>query len=105
MLYPFLSVVVLKMHRVYWRCAAALLLLLYGVEPVWAQKEANNWLLAPKTGITFKSGGPEKMEDVDPNVGNISSVISDVDGNLLFYTDGQTVWDRGHQPMPHGQNL
>jgi hypothetical protein len=26
-------------------------------------------------------------------------------GELLFYTDGQTVWNRQHQPMPGGRRL
>lgn len=33
------------------------------------------------------------------------SSISDINGNLLFYTDGKTVWDRNHIIMPNGTNL
>lgn len=31
--------------------------------------------------------------------------FSDTSGNLLFYTDGITVWDRAHQVMPNGTGL
>jgi hypothetical protein len=34
-----------------------------------------------------------------------TSSYSDADGNLLLYTDGLTVWDRNHQPMPNGTGL
>ena len=34
-----------------------------------------------------------------------SSVICDSEGNLLFYTNGEKLWDRSHQVMPHGDNL
>ena len=31
--------------------------------------------------------------------------VSDSLGNLLFYSDGQTVWNRNHQTMPNGTGL
>ncbi|MBW7846334.1 MAG: hypothetical protein H3C45_12015, partial [Bacteroidia bacterium] len=31
--------------------------------------------------------------------------MSDTAGNLLFYTDGDTIWDKNHQPMPNGIGL
>jgi len=31
--------------------------------------------------------------------------MSDSVGNLLFYSDGQTVWNRNHLPMPNGTGL
>jgi hypothetical protein len=34
-----------------------------------------------------------------------TSSLSDRDGNLLLYTDGLTVWNRNHQPMPNGSGL
>lgn len=51
----------------------------------------------PDTGysaVPGQSGGDE-----------CTSSISDRDGNLLLYTDGLTVWNRNHQPMPNGGGL
>src|SRR5690606_15019352 len=31
--------------------------------------------------------------------------ICDPNGNLLFYTQGDKVWDRNHNLMPNGQDL
>ena len=33
------------------------------------------------------------------------SVISDKEGNLLFYTDGQSVWNKNHQIMEISEDL
>ena len=33
------------------------------------------------------------------------SVICDVNGNLIFYTNGQTIWNREHKILPNGENL
>ena len=34
-----------------------------------------------------------------------SASISDIDGNLLFYTDGGNVWDAADVVMPNGTNI
>ena len=67
----------------------------------YSQQEAANWYFGDNAGIQF---------DIDTNTvtpindGLLSTdegctSISDTDGNLLFYTDGRTVWNRLHQPM------
>ena len=33
------------------------------------------------------------------------STVSDISGNLLFYTDGSTIWNQNHAVMPNGSNL
>lgn len=34
-----------------------------------------------------------------------SITMSDPNGNLLFYCNGDTLWDSNHQPMPNGSDL
>ncbi|MBN8702424.1 MAG: gliding motility-associated C-terminal domain-containing protein [Bacteroidetes bacterium] len=77
-----------------------------------AQKEANFWYFGQKqNGLDFtsfppsvisngKHGAPPSPQVVD----NIAS-ISNAQGNLLFYTDGITVWDKSHNQMPNGTGL
>ncbi|MFP9100072.1 T9SS type B sorting domain-containing protein [Flavobacterium sp. RHBU_24] len=68
-----------------------------------AQKEANNWYFGLNAGIHFNDDGsvvPLAGGQMQTNEG--CSSISDADGNLLFYTDGRTVWDRNHVVMPNG---
>lgn len=73
--------------------------------PLFAQKSANNWYMGFRQGITFKSGVPQKLTDGKVNSTASTSTISDEQGNLLFYTDGEFVWDRTHNQMPNGYDL
>lgn len=82
-----------------------ILVILLSALPAFSQNEASNWILGPNTGITFKSGVPQKLPQTAENFPFIRSTISDSEGNLLFYTDGIKVWDRNHQEMPNGKNL
>lgn len=72
-----------------------------------SQKEFNNWYFGSYAGITFNTfnGDPKPITD-----GQLSSLegccsISDQDGNLLFYTNGQTVWNKNHEVMKNGNEL
>ncbi|MFD2433230.1 hypothetical protein ACFSO9_06510 [Mesonia maritima] len=64
-----------------------------------AQGEANNWYFGQNAGITFNTSPPSVLTDGQLNTNEGCSSISDVNGNLLFYTDGRTVWNRNHQIM------
>jgi len=82
---------------------AALAILLLFCLHVFAQKEANNWYFGRKAGIHFLDDGSVQIltgSQMETNEG--CSSMSDTNGNLLFYTDGRTVWDRNHVIMPNG---
>lgn len=71
-----------------------------------AQGEATNWYFGKNAGLKFMPDGsvvPLSDGQLDTNEG--CSSISDINGNLLLYTDGKTVWDRNHVIMPNGVNL
>ena len=57
-----------------------------------------NWVFGLKGGITFNTGAPVPLSiNVMPGVASIETAegcasVSDANGNLLFYTDGTTVW-------------
>eukprot|EP01034_Spumella_vulgaris_P019444 gene19444-24857_t len=65
----------------------------------------NHWVFT-NLSMDFSNGdpvaGPSPM-----NNGSLesSTTISDADGNLLFSSDGLTVWNRNHQVMPNGNGL
>jgi len=70
---------------------------------MFAQKEANNWFFGIGAGIHFQDDGTVNAltgSPIETNEG--CSAISDISGNLLFYTDGRNVWDRNHILMPNG---
>jgi gliding motility-associated-like protein len=67
-----------------------------------AQKEAANWYFGSNAGIRFNpDGSTASLADGKLNTDEGCTTISDSNGNLLFYTDGITVWNRLHQPMPN----
>lgn len=72
--------------------------------PVLAQKEAANWFFGDRAGLNFNTNPPTAMTGSLQTVEGSAS-ISDKDGNLLFYTDGITVYDAMDRPMPHGTGL
>ncbi|MEA3505017.1 MAG: gliding motility-associated C-terminal domain-containing protein [Bacteroidota bacterium] len=70
-------------------------------------KEAENLIFQPGVGITANSDGeivftPNGVMD-DPGKG--SAAISDKEGNLLFFTNGMTVWNSNFNVMAKGSGL
>ena len=70
-----------------------------------AQKEAANWYFGDGAGISFNSGAPVSLTNGRLQTIEGSASISDRNGNLLFYTDGSTVYDRTHNIMQNGTDL
>ncbi len=72
---------------------------------VLAQKEANIWYFGSNAGLDFNGGAPVALTNSAMNTYEGCSSIADANGNLLFYTDGTTIWNRNHVPMPNGSGL
>lgn len=77
--------------------------------PLQAQDKINqNWYFGD-AGLDFGITPPTLLlnSGMNANTGATegSACISDTDGNLLFYTDGDTVYAGNHQPMPNGFDL
>ena len=68
---------------------------------------ADIWYFGRGAGLKFGgSGPPSLLHDGKLNTLDGSAIISDpLTGDLLFYTDGSTVWNREHTPMPNGTGL
>lgn len=69
----------------------------------YSQKENANWVFGHNAGLTFKDDGTVSIlygSGMSASEGSAS--ISDSSGNLLFYTDGRSVWDRNNVKMPGG---
>ncbi|TGV04050.1 T9SS type B sorting domain-containing protein [Flavivirga rizhaonensis] len=79
--------------------------LLFAVTFLNAQKETAIWYFGENAGLDFNSGVPVALSDGELTSLEGSATISDKDGNLLFYTDGITVWNRNHDVMPNGSGL
>ncbi|MBP7496119.1 MAG: gliding motility-associated C-terminal domain-containing protein [Bacteroidales bacterium] len=71
-----------------------------------SQKEVNIWHYGYGGGLDFNSGSPVPISGGKVNTQEGCASIADKNsGQLLFYTDGITVWDRTHTAMPNGSGL
>lgn len=79
-------------------------LVLFGFKGM-AQGEANVWYFGMNAGLNFPFGPPTALTNGMCNTSEGSASIADAAGNLLFYTDGATVWNKLHAPMANGTGL
>jgi DNA-binding beta-propeller fold protein YncE len=85
--------------------AHLLLLVLLDQGPLLAQGEANIWYFGYIAGLDFNSGTPEILSNSQMIAFEGCASMADKNGNLLFYTDGVTVFNQLHQVMVNGNNL
>ena len=70
-----------------------------------AQAEASKWYFGINAGLDFSSGNPIALTNGELVTDEGCATISENNGDLLFYTDGITVWDKQHNIMPNGTGL
>ena len=69
------------------------------------------WYFGNGMGLDFSSGMPMNISGGQTGTENTqipqegTACIADSAGNILFYTGGQTIWNRNHTIMPNGSNL
>ena len=69
------------------------------------QTPADWWFFGSNAGVHFTGAGPVAVSQGQIDTQEGCSSISDQSGNLLFYTDGQRVFDKLHTLMPNGDGL
>lgn len=69
------------------------------------QGQADWWYFGSNAGVHFESSGPVAVSNGQLSTSEGCASISDQAGNLLFYTDGITVYDKNHVVMPNGTGL
>lgn len=72
---------------------------------LYAQGETVHWYFGNKSALSFYGSDPNLLTDSQMDALAGSATISDVNGNLLFYTDGKTVWNSNHTIMQNGEDL
>jgi len=76
-------------------------LLLFITIGVWGQLENANWYFGKHAGLNFESGVVALTDGENDTIYRASTTVSDGDGNLLFYSIGNDVWNRNHELMPN----
>jgi gliding motility-associated-like protein len=72
---------------------------------IFGQKQNNNWYFGKDAGITFNTPTATALTNGKIYAREGCSSISDANGNLLFYTSGDTVYTKNFTPMPNGTGL
>ncbi|WP_317896953.1 T9SS type A sorting domain-containing protein [Aurantibacillus circumpalustris] len=70
-----------------------------------SQNETKNWYFGNNAGLSFSATPPSTLSNGALNAMYGNASISDAAGNLLFYTDGMTIWDQTHSVMANGGGL
>ena len=68
-------------------------------------QQDNNWYFGRMAGLNFSTGKPVAISNSAMSTMEGSACISDMNGQVLFYTDGIDVWNRQNHKMPHGTGL
>ena len=89
------------------RLTAAILLGGWACVPTFAQatKSYANWYFGNGAGLTLNGGTPQALTDGKLQTDEGCATMSDASGQLLFYTDGRTIWNRNHDVMPGATGL
>lgn len=69
------------------------------------EQRANIWLFGNRAGLDFRTIPPNAITGSAMNTFEGCASISNKYGNLLFYTDGQTVWGDNNSPILNGTGL
>ncbi len=72
---------------------------------VFSQGEANIWYFGDQAGLDFNSGVPVALTNSQMFTHEGCAVLSNGAGQLLFYTDGVTIWNKNQQIMLNGTGL
>ena len=70
-----------------------------------SQNQANIWYFGYNAGVDFNKPTPTPLLDGQINTEEGCAFIADANGDLLFYTDGTTVYNRIHKPLLNGTDL
>jgi hypothetical protein len=87
-----------------------LLIAIFSLQLAYSQENSDirrtyHWYFGNGAGLDFSSGTPVAITNSPMTAVEGCASISDTCGNLLFYTDGDTVWDRNNNVMPNGTGL
>lgn len=72
---------------------------------LYSQEHHYNWPLGNGVSVNFVSGSPVVSTDCSIDTFYPTAGISDENGNLLLYSNGQKIWNRNHEIMENGEGL
>ena len=94
--------------RVFLRCLILLISVLLITSSATLRSQTryyDNWFFGDSVGINFSSGTPRVQRGSIHTFEGSDAISDPATGELLFYTDGSTVWNRSHEIMSGGTGL
>jgi len=82
-----------------------LLFLLFVSYSSLAQREGNIWYFGNEAALDFNKWVPRSNNDSKMYAREGCASISDSDGKLVLYTNGETVWNGEHEIMVNAEDL
>ena len=70
-----------------------------------AQNETSKWFFGANAALDFISGSPVSIQSPTMMAPENASSIADANGNLLFYTNSETIWNASHNVMANGSGI
>jgi gliding motility-associated-like protein len=84
----------------------SLFTLLWTGNPAFCQRENSQWYFGAKAAISFSTiGNPTAVASSAMTAYEACASVADNTGNLLFYTNSETLWNKNHQVMTNGTVL
>lgn len=77
-------------------------ILLLAINTASAQRQDDNWCFGFGVGISFSGSTPTSYTSKMRSIETSATVSDRTTGDLLFYTDGHTIWDATHTIMQNG---
>jgi hypothetical protein len=87
------------------RVRVLLLCIIILTSSMFSQKQTNIWYFGALAGMDFSTNPPTILANNSMTANEGCSSISDYSGNLLFYSNGITVWNKSHSIMANGTGL
>ena len=72
---------------------------------LFSQQHTSYWPFGHGAAIDFSTGSAVSTTSAFTNIEEGSTSMSDAEGNLLFYANGEEAYDATHQIMPNGDEL
>jgi len=71
----------------------------------YSQNETKKWYFGMGAALDFVTNPPTNISNTSWNANVSGASVADANGNLLFYTNGITIWNSSHTVMPNGSGL
>jgi gliding motility-associated-like protein len=72
---------------------------------LFAQGQDNIWIFGDHHGLDFNSGAPVIVYNTPLASSESAASVCDENGNLLFYSNSESVWNRNGNVMPNGAGI